>query len=254
VRRSVDKNEYYHFSVDDVLDALIQVSDSAEPVFQHPFFRYLKTIHEQFSTNVDLYLFYRGTVNGRERTLSDVQDRTRNEFQEAEWLRFGPHALDYETPPYKQTPSEQWAVFDDIYREIDRFAGPRKRSRFVRLHYFSEAYELSSLFRDKGVDTLLLTDKDAASYRLPERARRRLLREGQLKYRSLNLLRSHFRMENLASELSPDDSVNDRFDSVVSDYGYLCLFTHEIELSKQDVRERTHECLRYASARNIRSL
>ncbi|MGH9336347.1 MAG: hypothetical protein ACRD21_21635, partial [Vicinamibacteria bacterium] len=197
--------------------------------------------------------FYRGTVNGRQRTLADVLDRNRDEFQKAEWLRFGPHALDYETPPYKQSPREQWAVFDKIYGEIDRFAGPRKRSRFVRLHYFSEAYELSSHFRRKGVDTLLLTDKDAASYRLPEKARRRLLKDGQLRYRNLNLLRSHFRMERLVSEPSRE-SVNARIDSVVTDHGYLCLFTHEVELSKHDVRKQTHECLRYASSRNIRSM
>ena len=41
------------------------------------------------------------------------------------------------------------------YLAIAHFVGPRQASRWVRLHYFSECFELAPFWRDKGVEALL---------------------------------------------------------------------------------------------------
>jgi len=245
----------YHFSVDDVFDALIEVSDRGIELFEHPFFAFLEQVHARFETNIDLYLFLQQRVDGRPRHLGQVSATHLDAFQQAAWMRFGPHALDYETPPHAQSAAELQQTFDAIYAEIERFAGPGKNSRWVRLHYFSEPLESSDYLSQRGVESLLLTDKPAVSYRLPEEDRSRLSRKGIVRHGRIDLRRSHFRMENLAAEAAsgPRD-MTPTFDGILTASGYLSLFTHEVDLAREEVRKKTLECLDYASTRRIASL
>ena len=134
-----------------------------------------------------------------------------------------------------------------------RFAGPGKNSRWVRLHYFSEPLESSQYLAEHGVESLLLTDKPAVSYRLPDAARAQLAREGIVTHGQLDLRRSHYRMENLASDASPKGELTEQFDGILSSCGYLSLFSHEVDLARAEVRQQTLECLDYASTRRIES-
>jgi hypothetical protein len=253
-RAAAGRRAAYHFSVDDVFEALIETSDRGIDLFAHPFFAYLREIHDRYRTNIDLYLFLLGPVNSVYRSLAEVSDRNRQQFQEATWLRLGPHALAPGIPPFSQRPAEQRRTFDRIYDEIDRFAGPNKTCRWLRLHYFSEAYELSAYFRRRGVDALLLTDKEATAYRLPDSARAQLRRVGRATYRKLDFLRSHVRIEKLAPDTPHAAALGQRIDRVVAECGYLSLFTHEVELGCTKVREQTEQCLRHVALRGMRSL
>jgi hypothetical protein len=169
-------------------------------------------------------------------------------------MRFGPHALDYETPPHAQSAAELQQTFDAIYAQILRIAGPGKCSRWVRLHYFSEPLESSEYLVERGVESLLLTDKPAVSYRLGDEDRTRLAREGIVRHGRLDLRRSHFRMENLAAEAAGEPrDLTRTFDGILSASGYLSLFTHEVDLAREEVRQKTLECLDVASAGRIES-
>ena len=133
-----------------------RLSDATEnhsTLFEQPLFNFLSLMHRTYGVHVDLYLFNRATVNGRMAALCDVAERFRGEFQEAQWLRLGPHALEYHVPPHRQAPAEQIETFDETYREIERFAGPGKTTGFVRLHFFSETYEVASYLLRMGVHT-----------------------------------------------------------------------------------------------------
>ncbi|MCC7154059.1 MAG: hypothetical protein IT161_05750 [Bryobacterales bacterium] len=243
----------YHFSVDDVFEALIQMSDWEMRAFDHPFFRFLKEMHHRYGMNCDAYLFLEGNVGGKKRSLSEIPKSYREEFQGATWLRFGPHALNYDVPPYTQAPEEQERTFDRLYSEIERIAGPGKTCDWVRLHFFSEAYEIAPYLRKRGVSTLLLTDKQAIAYRLPAAARDRLRTEGMFEYGGLRLRQSQYRIENLAAPPAVCRAdIEEELGYTAWDSGYLTLFTHEIELSRREVRQRTEECLGYTAARGMR--
>lgn len=244
---------FFHFSIDDVLVSLIDASDRRIGLFEQPFFAFLRALNQQFGTRMDLYLFERAVIDGRERTLAEVSDHLRPELAAADWLRFGPHALDGATAPYKQTTEQQLTTFASIYRQIDRFAGRARRSRWVRLHYFSEAYGAGPFLQQAGVEALLLTDKDAVAYHLPEPLKAELGRSGRIAHASLQLARSHARVENLVGEGITPERLQAALDEPLRRHGYLSLFSHEYELERPEVRARTSECLAHLSARGVPS-
>jgi len=90
------KIPFYHFSIDDVFDSLIEVSDSSSNFFSNSFFKFLDTIHSKYNANVDLYCFYQKSIKNKFRTLSDVSDKHKEIFANNPWLHLGPHALDYD--------------------------------------------------------------------------------------------------------------------------------------------------------------
>lgn len=244
---------FYHFSVDDVFDSLIEVTDYNIALFEHPFFNFLRSLHESYEAVIELYLFYQKNLQGRLRDLSEVSSHLKEEFRSAPWLRLGPHALDYDTPPYTQSPERQEQTFDAIYKEIDRFAGSSQRCSWLRLHYFSEIYELYSYWQSQGVDTLLLTDKPAIAYRLPPQEKYILAEKGFFKYQGLNLRRSHERMERLVAEKIIDQELHTRLANHLEKHQSLVLFSHEIDLSNINVQTITRECLSYATQLGLSS-
>jgi hypothetical protein len=238
---------FYHFSIDDVFDSLIEATDSHIALFEHPFFAFLHSLHANYASSIDLYLFYQKTVQGKQRRLSEVSSHLKKDFMKAKWLRLGPHALDYDTAPYVQSIEAQKKTFNAIYKEIDRFAGPDNRSQWLRLHYFSEAYELANYWQSQGVDTLLLTDKPAVAYRLPSKEREQLAKEGFIKYQRLNLRSSHERMENLVTEAISEPELQTRLASHLEKHNCLILFSHEIDMGEANVQAVTHRSLSYVS-------
>lgn len=249
------RRPYYHFSVDDVFDSFIEVSDSRLALFDHPFFQFLKNIHDEFGAIVSLYLFYQNTIRGTLRTLAEVSDANKEVLNRSSWLRLGPHGLDYALPPYAQSSVEQARIFDAIYGEIDRFAGKGERSKWVRLHHFSESYELAQYFRPKGVSALLSTDKEAVSYRMPGYARERLRDEGAVSYEGMTFVRTHFRVEALVGErTSSPHEVQRTLASCLTRRGYAVVMTHEYELARPEVRAMTAAIFRYFKEYDVRGL
>lgn len=236
-----------HFSVDDVLDCLLDVSDSCRDPFEHPILGFLKGIHERFAIEVDLYLFYGEGAGGRGRSLADVASRLRPIFQAHPWIRWGPHALDHATPPHTQPVDKQRSFCDATYAEIARFAGDHRTSRWVRLHYFSEAIELASYFRNRGVEALLTTDKPAVSYRLPPPETDRLRCQGEVEYGGIRFVRSQLRMENLVG--LDDGQLEASLENHCPAGRCAVVFTHEYELARPEVRETTIRALAHLEQR-----
>ena len=130
----------FHFSVDDVLPALIEVTDKNIPLVQNQFFSQLRYIFEKYGVKTGLNLFYSHKINGEIRFLSEVRD-LKDEIKDG-WLYFAPHALDFDTAPYSQNINSQIKMVDDIMGQINRIAGIYKASS-VRFHYYSECYEIA---------------------------------------------------------------------------------------------------------------
>ena len=122
----------FHFSVDDVFDALLEVTDSRIPLFDHPFFFFLNAMHREFDAKIGCHLFYQKKLDGKLRTLKEVLSVKDQLAGGNPWLFFAPHALEYETPPYAQSVEDQIQTFDKIYREIERIAGSHLYTQFLQ--------------------------------------------------------------------------------------------------------------------------
>ncbi len=233
----------YHLSVDDVFESLFR---DIGPEIEQPaddLFTFLTFLHASSDCNVELYVFEQGKVEGIQRSLAEVPDHLHKEFLSRPWLRVGPHAKCYEEPPFEQTLDQQETTLKGVYQQIDRFAGHQSRSRWLRLHYFSECYEMAPFLLSQGVDTLLLTDRESVSYRLGEDARLDLERTGMILRDDLALRRSFCRLEALAAEGWSDARIEVAFRERLMLHGYVALFTHEVDLKREDVRDTLVRCV-----------
>ena len=244
---------FYHFSVDDVFDAFVEISDRGSRVVDHELFALLDDLHRRCGTTTDLYLFAEHDVGGKRRRLSDVSGRHRAEYEALRWLRLGPHARDIDTPPHAQSAADVQTTLGDIYSEIARFAGATPRSRWVRLHAFSECYECAPFLREMGVDALLLTDKEAHAYRLPASARDEVRRQGHTRHEGIGFVRSHLRLEHLVRDGATRRDIEERLDAALAQHGFACVFTHEIDLRDARVREAAETCAQHLQRRGVPS-
>lgn len=226
---------WYHFSIDDVFVSLIEVTDKNIPLFEHPLFKLLKDMHDLYGTSVGLYLFYEKEMQGITRTLEEVRDLS-VELEEAEWIHFGPHALNYETHPYTQVPDDQIVVFNAIYKQIDRFAGAHTYAKWVRLHFYSESYELVDYFTQKNVEVLFSTDRASGSHRMPEHIKNTLLTNGFATHEGMNFIRTHFRIEFFVDENRTEYELKELFQGSVSRYGHVIIYSHEVEFVDKKAR------------------
>ena len=236
----------YHFSVDDVFAGLVEDG--------HPLLDFLSDFNSRHGARVDLYVFQRAAVAGALRTLDAIAPALACRLDGLEWLRLGPHGDDYETAPHAQTPADQRAMLARIFRTLDRAAPASGRARWVRLHYFSECFELAPELRAHGVDALLTTDKPVGSYRLPEPCRLGLLRAGRTEHAGLGFVRSHLRLENLAREAPPPGEVERRLDKILTAHGTVVIFTHEIDLMDERTRAMADRCFSHLRRVGVRPL
>ncbi|MCA9185528.1 MAG: hypothetical protein R3E01_15525 [Pirellulaceae bacterium] len=252
---SLDHAPRIHFSVDDVFSALLNASQSRRDPLELPFWRFLEQIHENFGIDIELYLFWQAHIDGKIQTLCDVSADIRPWLAERDWIRFGPHALDTDTLPHTQAPQDQQQVFENIYEQIHRLAGPDRFSRFVRLHFFSESFELADFFRSHGVVGLLTTDKPAVSYRLPPQEREQLGRCGCVYFQGAQFVRSQIRTENFIDRDIDEPQINALIPSYVPAATPCVVFTHEYELERPVVREATKRilasCIRWVGERKV---
>jgi hypothetical protein len=105
-----------------------------------------------------------------------------------------------------------------------------------------------------GVNTLLTTDKPAVSYRLSEEKKKELAQFGHTEFNGLGFVRSHYRLENLAAEGISGTRLERLLDITLERYGFLVLFTHEVDTRIPAVLEIAENCFAYLRRRGIPSL
>lgn len=225
------KKPFYHFSIDDSFDALIEISDKNLPILKHTYFKYLYNLHIKYGLTPSLYLFFQKEFKGRLRTLKEVRNIKKELLDEKgkPWMLFGPHSLDFDTAPYSQSPKHQEKVFTSIYKEIDRFAGKPAHSKFVRLHYYSESYELADFFRKKGTDYLFTTDREVKSYRMGSAVERKLKATSTAQYKKMNFVSTHHRLEFFREEGWKFEEIRKIFNQTLKKFGFIVFYTHECE-------------------------
>ncbi len=227
----------FHFSIDDVFESLIEVSDKNIPLKKHWFFKILYELWKNYKIKTAIYLFYQKKMNGNIRTLKEVKN-IKDQIKEG-WIYFNFHGLDKHNPPFSQTTLNQKKTFEQIRSEIRRFAGKKYFSRFVRLHYYSEAFKLGEYFKKKKVKGLFTTDKKAISYNLPKKNNKELMNLGFSVFKKVKFIRTDFRIEKLSNKLN-QRRIKYLFLQKKSRKKNIIIYTHEYELKKK----RNLKCLK----------
>ena len=241
----------YHFSVDDFFASLVNPPETGSAIADRPIFRFILDLAQSHGTITHLYVLLRDTKGSG--SLHDLSDFTCKQLSEFGELRFGPHGQDYVSAPHAQTLIEQEKTFIDLYRAIGRFCQASRFSRWVRLHYFSESYDLAPLFLERRVSALLLTDKPIVTYRLDGLHKEALIEKGWTEKNGLALIRSHLRFERCVAEGLSISEVCAHAANIVDRYGFVVLFTHEVDLANPRVREMVRACIGSLATAGVRS-
>ena len=191
-----------------------------------------------------LYAFGNSVIKGKLRHLSEVRS-LKNENSEG-WLKFSAHALNFYTPPYLRTLDQNLSDFQNIFQELVRISGDNI-SRSIRLHYYSECYEMMPLFERYGVKELFTTDKPIVAYRLPEIDRTCLARNGTHLVKGLQFTSTHLRVEDFANHDLTRSEIYERFSNIMKATDRLVLYSHEYEHTRDLVRKKLFESIEILS-------
>ena len=217
-----------HFSVDDVFKSLIEISDKNIKLQKHWFFSQFYNLWKKYKLKTGLYIFYEGEVDGRLRNLKEVRNITKE--LKGNWIYFGPHAHNFSSPPHKFSPKKQIEHLSKINFEIKRFSGEKFFTKQVRLHEYSESFELSNFFHKYKVSSLFSTDKPVGAHRLPKKNKYDLIKFGKTKFKKMKFVRTDLRIEILANnkKISNQNQINE----ILKNRNFITIYTHERELKK----------------------
>ena len=116
----------YNFFFDDCSFFLRSIAlDKPKSIFDEMFLGRLRTIHEKYGSHFMLNLFFHD--DHHDFSISDFPAAYKKEFQASrDWLRLSFHAKsEFPDRPYQSAGAATLAAdYDEVYREVCRFAGP----------------------------------------------------------------------------------------------------------------------------------
>lgn len=152
----LDYAGYYRLSIDDAVWFLRDLTDHGyESLFDNPFLKFLKEVHELYGTKIHINIYYQ---DGETFTITSVPDRYREEWQHnADWLCLSFHArANMPNNPYDGADYETMkADLSAVKREAIRFAGEELWSRVTTLHWGAATYDGCRALRDGGYKVLV---------------------------------------------------------------------------------------------------
>lgn len=221
-----------HFSIDDVFGCfnwLAKNENNVSSIFDSYVLSFAKQIHEMFGVNVSLYCMY---TNG-EKCLADIPDKWKNEFQEnSEWLKMGFHAYKSDSC-YSDTKIEDFECeYDKVLYELSRITGGKDSlTDAIRLHYFAGNDIVIKVLAQKGIRCLFCADDLRGSYNLTS-DEEKMLREQKFYYNPVLNMRyvpTDIRIEHVTN-------IEDEIDKVRNAENGIVIFTHEIQLAKENIK------------------
>ena len=148
----------YRLGVDDVIRCLENIWRNQErytSIFDDPFLRLYRDLHEQYGTPVHMHIYYANDDGSFD--LSMFPDKYKQEFQRnGDWLKFTFHAYqDKPDSPYKFASYEQvMREGQMVAKELLRFAGHQVSSHVTSEHWADSNREATRAFRDLGFDCI----------------------------------------------------------------------------------------------------
>ena len=228
----------FHFSVDDVFDAVLD-----QP-------RILTDVHDATGASVDLYVFLRRRRDDRVDVLDEMTSVDANLLRGQPWLRLAPHALDVDTPPHRQSPEELRHTLRRLYDEIER--------RGAAVHVVDPVPPLLGALRlrrgPRGQRSHDAAAHRQARWQLPtvrRRPRHAARPRGRPPRRAgAPTLALPARVGSRARGSSWAAFARE-LDQILVRHNYLAFFTHEGELYREPVRAALWRCLEYVQQRDL---
>lgn len=148
----------YRLGVDDVIWSLENIyhnQDTYTSIFDDPFFRLYRDLHDQYGTSVHMHIYYQnedGSFN-----LSMFPDKYKEDFQANwHWLKLSFHSFtDQPDRPYLYASYDQVLKEGQmVCKEISRFTGISEPSRVTSQHWCECPPKVCHAFRDLGYDCM----------------------------------------------------------------------------------------------------
>ncbi len=159
-----------YFFIDDTIWALRDIArQRPASIFDQPFMKVLKRAHDDHGLTVQLNLFYRTDFfyGSDEFTLSEMPDTYKAEWEaNAHWLRLAFHAKqEFPDYPYVNATYEDVKKdYDQLVREIRRFAGEKSLSDAVIPHWLPISKAGCQALADSGIRLLSPSWGEKASF------------------------------------------------------------------------------------------
>lgn len=164
----MEKKTYFY--IDDVIWVFRDLTRKRPAsLFDNAFLNVLKTAHDRYGLKVQLNVFYRTDFfyGNDEFTLADMTDAYKAEWEEAsDWLKLGFHAKQ-EFPDYPYVNASYDDVksnFDDIQKQVFRFAGPKSFAYATVTHWIPMSREGCLALRDGGIKMISASTGDKTPY------------------------------------------------------------------------------------------
>ncbi|NQU84864.1 MAG: hypothetical protein HQ541_03810 [Mariniphaga sp.] len=250
------KKSVLHFSIDDSILCLEKLFlDNKKSIFDVELFKFLKKLHNEIDLHCTLYLFYSNKyfdLSTKPFDLSMVNDKYKKEFEKnSDWLKFGAHALNYQTPMNTQTIKESSETIQKIIESILHFAGEKSITQTWRPHFFMANLDICKIIKKHGVKIAFAPeDKRKIFTCLSPREINKLLKDrlyndpksGLLFIRSSHEIKS--KQENIKA-------LKEKIKQEIKKYKVFVIYTHEYEFVKKSVRNEITNLFRFIKRQGI---
>lgn len=159
--------KFIHYSIDDTICVFKQLTiEQPYSLFDIPFFRFLKNLHNKYGLVISCYCFYKS--GGFE--LSDCSRNYKSEFEKnSNWLRFGFHGytgdVDYDNLSLEDCKIQ----YDELMENLEQIVGKKSLDMLPRIHFFhasSDFIDWMSRNSKYPLVGLLTADDNRTSYNL----------------------------------------------------------------------------------------
>ena len=260
-----------HFSVDDYIDALLDLREEKyQSIFEQPTFAVLKRIHESCGAVFSCYCFFE-CDNG---TLAEVPDCYVEEFQKnAMWLRFGFHGYNTDSNyGSRKFTNGDWITdgktaakhYECVMKELIRITGGGECiDRFPRIHYYAGTLEDCKAWQqaEYGILGLITAEDDRVCYYHDKKQWRELLEKDfyQDEHQDIGFYRTNIRLENMKDMAMLEEALGGLKDRGCMDEpgctdttaNYL-VFTHEKFLKEQRIEDFFLRCGEVAKEKGMK--
>lgn len=197
------------FTMDDNIRFLQElIASNAQSIFDHPYTRTLKELHEKYGVKIQLNLFYKTPSF----TLSQMTENYKKEWQDnASWLKLSFHSLEESPRPYLDAGYDE--VYNDcqkVHNEILRFAGEESLAKTTTLHFTRATNDGLRALKECGVQGLLGlygTDENPRSSYQTSKADDVILRHGGIAvqdgiaYAGIDIILDRFTIPEILTQL-----------------------------------------------------
>ena len=198
------------FTVDDNIRFLKEICERGyESIFDHPYLKMYKRLHEKFGVRVQLNLFFE--CEGF--CLRDMTDKYKGEWENnSDWLKMSFHSRLEDLRPYEASGyDEVFSHCNEVNNEIRHFAGEKSLAKTTTIHYCLATNEGLRAIFDNGYIGLLglygSEEEPRTSYQNSQKEAEMLrcgefLKRGEITYGAIDIVLNLFREGEILEKLS----------------------------------------------------